>query len=326
MSIAQDRGTERAPLKQRLLAWWSGNDNVASARRPSAAKAPAAALAGKASSVAPSSAQETLVEPLAHWENPTMRVAQLAWGDGCSKPGGSDYLLELSRPLGLDATKSILEFGVGLGGGARALRNDTGVWIEGYELEPDLARAARQLAIRGRMEKGVDIACYSAEDFAPRPGGYDCIISTETLYRIENKEELLIKFEQALKPRGQMLITDFVLTPGTSTKDPKLKAFGSGPLAFWPATQYASYFRARNLDLQVSEDVTAAYRKLVLDGCRRFTESGPRMVGHAKAYPAETVTFLDQWAKRVMALDAGLLKVMRFAALKSGSMKLMSDW
>jgi cyclopropane fatty-acyl-phospholipid synthase-like methyltransferase len=324
MSIAPDRGPTRgpAPLKERLLAWWSGNDDAPPARRPSAAKPPGAKPLVTA--VAP--AQEALVEPLAHWEDPAMRIAQLAWGEGCSKPGGSDHLLDLSRPLGLDATKTILEFGVGLGGGARAMRDETGVWIEGYELEPDLARAAMQLAIRGRMEKGVDITCYSAKDFAPRPGSYDCILSTETLYRIEHKEELLIKFENALKPRGQMLITDFVLAPGASAKDPKLKAFLPGPLAFWPAAHYARHFRDRNLDLRVSEDITPAYRKLVLDGCKRFTEGGPRLVGHAKAYPGETVTFLDLWAKRMTALDDGLLKVMRFAALKSGNIKLMSDW
>jgi cyclopropane fatty-acyl-phospholipid synthase-like methyltransferase len=316
MATAQDRGAARAPLKERLLAWWSGNDNAPPVRRPLAARPPAAPVA---------SAQQELVEPLAHWENPAMRIAQLAWGDGCSKPGGGDHLLELSRPLGLDAAKSILDFGVGLGGGARALRQETGVWIEGYEIEPDLARAARQLAIRAREEKGVDIACYSAKDFAPRSGGYDCILSTETLYRIENKEDLLIKFEQALKPRGQMLITDFVLAPGASAKDPQLQSFASGPLAFWPAAHYARHFRDRNLDLRVSEDITADYRKLVLDGCKRFTEGGPRLVGHAKAYPGETVAFLDLWAARMRALDAGLVKVMRFAATKPG-MKLMSNW
>jgi SAM-dependent methyltransferase len=321
MSVAQDRSPARgpSPLKERLLAWWSGDDVAVSARRPSPA-------VGKPAAPAATPAQETLVEPLAPWENPAMRIEQLAWGEGCSKPGGSDYLLELSRPLGLDATKSILEFGIGLGGGARALRQDTGVWIEGYELEPDLARGARQLAIRGRMEKGVDISCYSPNDFSPRPGGYDCILSSETLYRVENKGDLLVKFEQALKPRGQLLITDFILTPGTSAKDPKLKAFGSGPLDFWPAAHYVRHFRDRNFDLRVNEDITAAYRKLVLDGCKRFSEGGPRLVGHAKAYPGETVTFLDQWAKRVMAFDAGLLKVMRFSALKSGTIKLMSNW
>jgi cyclopropane fatty-acyl-phospholipid synthase-like methyltransferase len=325
MPVAQDRSPVRgpAPLKERLLAWWSGDDVAMPARRPSPARPPAAR---KPAAPAAAPARETLVEPLAPWENPAMRIEQLAWGEGCSKPGGSDYFLELSRPLGLDATKSILEFGTGLGGGARALRHNTGVWIEGYELEPELARAARQLAIRGRMEKGVDIACYSPQDFAPRPGGYDCILSRETLYRIENKEDLLVKFEQALKPRGHLMITDFVLTPGTSAKDPKLKAFGSGPLAFWPTEHYVRHFRERNFDLRINEDITATYRKLVLDGCKRFSEGEPRLVGHAKAYPSETVTFLDQWAKRVMAFDAGLLKVMRFSALKSGNIKLMSDW
>lgn len=314
MSIRQRGGA--TPFKERLCAWWAGADVAMPAQRAAAKPPVSRALP----------AQNALVEPLALWESPAMRIAQLAWGEGCSKPGGTGYLRDLAKPLGLDSTKSMMEFGAGLGGGARALHHASGAWITGYEIDADVARAARQLSSLARMEKAVEIACCAAQDFAPRRGSYDCVLSTETLYRVEKKEELLIKLEDGLKPRGQILITDFVLGPGVSADDQRLKALAPGSAVFWPASRYARHFRERNLDLRVSEDITAAYRRLVIDGCRRFTDGGPRLVAHAKAYPEAIVAFLDLWAARMAAFESGLLKVMRFSALKLSNMKLMSDW
>ena len=319
MSIGQRMGaTQPAPFKERLRAWWTGNDGTVSA----AGRAPAATP--PAPRMVP--IQQDLVEPLAVWETPAMRIAQLAWGEGHSKPGGADFLLNLASPLGLDPTKSMMEFGVGLGGGALALRRASGVWVTGYEIDGDLARAARQLSLLAREEKGVDVTSYQAQDFAPRQGSYDCILSTDTLYQIAKKEDLLVKLEQGLKLRGQMVITDFVLGPGASADDPRLKALAPGSAVFWPASRYQHHFRERNLDVRASEDITATYRKLVVDGCKRLAEGGPRLVAHAKTYPEAIVSFLDLWALRVAAFESGLLKVMRFSVIKQNNIKLMSDW
>ena len=318
-SIVQRGGAaqQKPALKERLRAWWKGVDTDVPAQRVAAARS-------RLSRMQPT--QSDVVEPLALWESPAMRVAQLAWGQGCSKPGGTEYLLDLAKPLGLDENKSVMEFGVGLGGGARAIRQAFGAWISGYEIDADLARAARQLSVQARVEREVDIACYSPQDFAPRDGSYDVILSTETLYQIERKEDLLIKLERGLKSRGQIVITDFVLGPGMSADDERLKALAPGPAVFWTPSRYTRHFRERNLDLRESEDITATYRKLVIDGCKRFTEGGPGVIANAKAYPEATIAFLNFWASRVAAFEAGLLKVVRLSVVKSNSLKLMSDW
>jgi cyclopropane fatty-acyl-phospholipid synthase-like methyltransferase len=319
MSSAQRKGAaqEKPALRDRLRAWWKGVDCDMAASRPAEARS-------RVPRVQPMPGD--LAAPLAPWESPAMRVAQLAWGEGCSKPGGTGYLVDLAKPLGLDATKSVMEFGVGLGGGARAIRQAFGAWVSGYEIDAEMARAARRLSVLARVEKEVDIACYSPQDFSPRNGSYDVILSTETLYQVERKEDLLIKLERGLRARGQIVITDYVLGPGISADDERLKAVAPGSAHFWTASLYARHFRERNLDLRESADITAKYRKLVIDGCKRFTEGGPQVIANAKAYPEATIAFLDFWASRVTAFEAGLLKVVRFSVAKSSGLKLMSDW
>lgn len=270
--------------------------------------------------------QHEAADPLAPWETPPMRIAQLAWGEGCSNPGGTGYLLELVNSLDLDSTKSVVEFGIGLGAGSRAIHRTFGAQVTGYEVAPDLARAARQLSVLARLEKSVDCLGYHPQDFALHPASHDCILSTETIYRIERKEDLLIKLELGLKPRGRIVMTDFVLCGENAANDTRLKALAPGAAAFWPAARYARFFRERNFDLQASDDVTAAYRKLVIEGCKRLAEGGPERIANAKAYPEATLAFLDVYARRVAALDVGLLKVMRFLAVKRSGPKLMSDW
>ena len=47
---------------------------------------------------------------------------------------------------------------------------------------------------------------------------------------------------------------------------------------------------------------------------------------HAKALPEHLVREVELWTRRVAALDAGILKVARYYAIKLGGSKLMSNW
>ena len=266
------------------------------------------------------------VAPLASWETPAMRIAQLAWGEGCSKPGDASYVSSLAGTLDLDSTKTVMEFGAGLGADARALHRRCGARIVGYETDGAFAAAARRLSASAGLEKAVEIVRYSPREFAPSRDSYDCILSRETLFQIERKDEALIKMELALKPRGQVVLTDFVLNPGIAADDARLRSLIPGPVFFWTASRYGHHFRERNFDLRASEDVTAAYRKLVIDGCKRYAEGGRDFVANAKAYPDAMAAFLKLCQARVTAFDSGLLQVRRFAAVKLSGPRLMSDW
>lgn len=318
MSIEGYKRAERQPVpfKERFRAWWQGVGSDVPVETAAIQPPPAVPETPKA---------QNLVEPLAPWESPAIRIAQLAWGEGFAKPGGPDYILDLAKPLGLDPTMSLMEFGTGLGGGARAIHGKFGTWVTGYEPDGDVAKAGKELSIMAGLKKRADIIRYDPQGFEPRHGSFDCVLSTETLYQIEKKDNVLAKLEDSLKTRGQLVFTDYVLGRGVSAQDERLKALSPKP-AFWSADQYARYLRERNFDLRISEDITAKYCKLVLDGCANFTKGGPVLAANARMHPEAVMALMDLWAARVAAFDSGLLKVMRFSAIKLSSVKLLSDW
>jgi hypothetical protein len=55
-------------------------------------------------------------------------------------------------------------------------------------------------------------------------------------------------------------------------------------------------------------------------------DGAPELLAHAKAYPEAMVALLDLWASRMTAFDSGLLKLMRFSAIRLGGVRLFSDW
>ena len=222
-----------------------------------------------------------------------------------------------------------MDFGAGLGGGTRALVNEFGVWVNGVEPTADIAKAGKELSIKAGLEKKADIVRYSPEGFEPKQGSTDCILSSETLYLVEDKAKILKQFEWSLKPRGQVSINDFVRNDALEIGDQRLQGLGMSPsdqTFFASGAEYVKWFRELNFDLRVNEDITDRYRKMIMDGWLEFTQAGGEKAAHAKALPEEVVKEVQLWTRRVAAFDAGDVRVMRYYAIKLGGTKLMSNW
>jgi SAM-dependent methyltransferase len=270
-----------------------------------------------------------IIPPLMPWETEETRIQEQVWGEGYYKPGGEDHVLGLAKPFGLNPSLTVMEFGAGLGGGTRALVNEFGVWVNGLEPTAELAKAGRELSIKAGLEKKADIIRYSPEGFEPKASSVDCILSSESMYLVEDKLKLLKTFERALKPRGQISITDFVRSEDIDVNDQKLQGLGLHPedqTFFASGEEYVRWFRELNFDLRVNEDITDRYRKMVMEGWVGFTQAGGERAAHAKALPDQVVKEVQLWTRRVAAMDAGHLKVMRYYAIKLGGTKLMSNW
>ena len=313
-------GEAKVPWRLRLRAWWEGEEiEVPRAPSPRTGGAAAPSLGPPA----------ITIPPLLPWETEAIRIQEQIWGEGYYKPGGEEHVLGLAKPFGLNPSLTVMEFGAGLGGGTRALVNEFGVWVSGLEPTADLAKAGRELSIKAGLEKKANIVRYSPEGFEPKQGSVDCILSSETLYLVEDKVKLLKTFERALKPRGQFSITDFVRNDALDINDQRLQGLGLHPedqTFFASGEEYAKWFRELNFDLRVNEDITERYRKMIMDGWVDFTQAGGEKAAHAKALPEVLVKEVELWSRRVAAFDAGHLKVMRYYAIKLGGTKLMSNW
>ena len=146
---------------------------------------------------------------------------------------------------------------LGLGGGTRALVNEFGVWVSGMEPTADLAKAGKEMSIKAGLDKKAEIIRYDAATFEPKAGSIDCILSSETLYLIEDKPKILRSFENCLKSRGQISVTDFVRNDDIPAEDSRLHELGlnpGDPTYFSSGADYVRWFRELNFDLRVNEE------------------------------------------------------------------------
>jgi len=319
-STAPSRET-KPPFKQRFLAWWEGVDVDD--------LAPAAAV------VKPLPQQKDTVrkvkidkKPELEWETPRVKLLQTIWGQGFSTPGDKDFCLWLAKPCGLDPTMTVAELGAGLGGFTRALHEQFGLWITGFEQDPELARAAMEYSVMAGLAKKAPIASFDPDKMELKESSYDCIFSRNTLYGIKDKNRLLQTIEKSLKPRGQIMLTDFVRLSAPEEMRPTYMAWQGGepvPADPWTVQKYQIACSERRLDLRVSEDITKLVRTTVIKCLADLLDKAESFKGDPQM--AEALTeHVALWTRRVAAFDSGDIGVFRFHIFKTGVDKMMSDW
>lgn len=300
-------------FKLRLKAWWEGYDVADLMGETAPPSEPV---------LAPVAPAEPRLEDIPPLEQPYIKIAQAIWGESLVGPGGTSAILTLVKPFALDPSMTVMDFGSGLGGGTRAVSEEFGVWVNGFDTDAIMAEGGQELSIKKGAKKAEIKPC-TTQDFQPKAATYDCIYSSEALYMVPEKEKLLGTFERALKARGQIALTDFVRTPGTKEDDPRLKGFltrGGKAGHFWLGDDYLSKMKALKLDVRVDEDLTASYRANVIDAFVNFTQD-PVISAAARGHPEELVAEVSLWTKRVAALDSGALQLRRYYAIKMGSTK-----
>lgn len=301
----------KAPFKQRFLAWWEGVELPPPEAKPAAPE--------------PAPEPPPPLVKLEPWETPATKVMQAIWGEGFSAPGGAAFILELVKPFAINNSMSVLDFGCGPGGGARAIAKEFDVWVTGVERDRALADLGKMLSTRAGLERKADIQPYDHENFVTRSGGFDCILSKEAMYQFEQREVILARLENTLKTRGQLTITDYLRTDNRPADDALLKAaLGNAP-ALWTKAEYEKRFTELKFDLRVSEDITDKYRAMALEALDAVTRTrdGKSVI---LTFPEEFLRAVESWGRRIAAIEGGALKVFRFYGIKMGTSSLMSNW
>lgn len=299
-------------LRTRFNAWWEGYD-------PPAADSHEGGEARAAEGAAKPPPRPTAAAGLNRhgkplWTASRIEVSESLWGKGFTTPGGSDYVPYLVRPLGLNPAMSVLELGAGLGGICRTIAEKYGCWVTGLEGSPILAKLGMERSTMAGLAKQAPIQPFDPEHFQ-YDKRVDAIICRETLFTIANKNQLFDGLEAQLKPRGQVLLTDYVLDP--SAKLEKLERWAAHepqePM-LWTERDAAEAFAQRNLDLRISEDITDTHKTSILTALNVFTQklSSLSMDKETKIHVLEEI---ELWARRVSVFDSGL-RVFRFYALK----------
>jgi SAM-dependent methyltransferase len=306
----------KAPFRRRFMAWWEGYDLVA---REAALEQGVEAEPEK-----PKLRYEASDE---RWTTSRIELVQQVWGEGFAGPGGEEGILDLVKPLGLTAAMNVLEVGAGLGGATRIMVDRFGAWVTGFESDGKLAEAGMELSTKAGIAKKAPIQSFDPEHFEAKPKAYDCLVSKEFLFTVEDKERLFRVFNTILKDNGQLLFTDYVL-PAPDQRSKALESWverDPDHPKLWAMQNYIEELTKQKLDIRIQEDITEESRKVITQAWAEYMAS----VDHSKLDNAMVSAMVDEaevWARRVKLLESGDLKVCRFHALKKTSDRLLSDW
>jgi SAM-dependent methyltransferase len=272
--------------------------------------AAAPAAAGPAASAPAVKVQAQLPPPDA------LTIRQWLYGPGYIIPGDAAYVLEIVKPFHLSPAMTMLDFSAGLGGPARTIAESFNTYVTGYERDPELARrATEETATRG-LSRHVQITTYDPETIELRAGFYDHALAREATFAVAQKERFLRVLNQAMKPFGQLILTDFVRDRAAGDR-PELAAW-EGMQRYkpqlWTAAQYSDCFKSLGFDLRIANDITPDYRKLILFAWKNFLERGElRQIKGPQAAPV--IDEVERGLRTVAALESGALKFSYFVAL-----------
>ncbi|WP_029014072.1 SAM-dependent methyltransferase [Niveispirillum irakense] len=312
---SDDMADTALTLKDRFLAWWEGYD--LSHRRRSAGVD--GGLSGHSDSheggQAGAAGRHTNRRGKPLWSPTRIQVVEKIWGEGFSSPGGEEFIPTIVKPLGLNPAMSVLDIGAGLGGASRVMAQQYGTWVTGVEPNPVLAEAGMMRSQKAGLARQAPVQTCDMENFSWTKR-VDAVFSKEAFYTVRNKDGMIDAIEAALKPRGQLLFTDYVIERDQvrgRDYDGWLAAEPVEPCP-WTVEQYVSALAQRNIELRIAEDNSDTQRSLILNAIQN-------LVRHLETVSMERETKLavveevEMWARRVAALSSGL-RYYRFYAMK----------
>lgn len=250
------------------------------------------------------------------WPNERLFVVDRLWGDDHTVPGGTAYIKTLLPLLNLSKEKSLLLLGAGLGGMGRAMVEETGVWVSGLEHDRELAAIGKNMAARSGMKKRAPVIYKDFNTLKLKPRSFNAIVSFESIHPVEDKAALFATLDAALRPLGELLFTDLVLPDATEPDAAVLDWLRNEPHTPHPnrASEIFQHLKAMDFDVRPPENITADYRRRVLQGWSVFL--GATNKAELSTISQAVIEECAFWARRISAIDSGGLQVYKFHAIK----------
>lgn len=339
-------------FRDRFAAWWDGTEPVPRASVPANDAGEGGKKGAPANGVKPSwrarlaawwdgreiaapPAEEELPEPKSRtakevpleielpevpkevWTPARIKVAERIWGAGYVSPGGTDHVMQLVKPFGLNPKMSVADLSAGAGGAGRAICETFGMWVTAMEPNDVLAAHGMEESTMAGLAKKVPIIAYDPESVELRPNGFDCVFVKEMFFTVVNKRHLFSSIVKSLKKNGQLLFTDYVLARTDHMEEATQNWAAHEPIRpeMWSIKQIREYLEKQGMEIRIEDDMTDEMCKLILKG---WNEAMPNFrpgtfepeLGEALLAEAEL------WARRLEVLMSGDVRCYRVHAFK----------
>lgn len=294
--------------REKLRAWWHGDDYVMrhmvqdySTRRAEPAQPEEPVETGPA---------ET--PTIEGWPPRRRQIVQKLFGEGFNQPGGEELMKPLIAPLGLNPNMSIAELGCGMGGMSRMMARE-GLWIDAYEPDGELANAAIELAKHQGVKQRINLKTMPLDDLQLKRKSVDVIVSKDGLMSVQDKRLLLAKLRAAMKPGGQLMFTDFLLTGPTESRTYEVwwEREPVKPHLLTPEG-LQSELESLNFIVCFMEDVTQELKSAVIESFANYAEEVKALGKNVNANERDwVISEGEHWAIRISAMDANIIRLYR---------------
>lgn len=309
------------PWRHRLQAWWRGYDS-AEYYAWRTGGGPPAMQSARAPSMEDLIPKVPVLSTVDH-TRARIDVLQRLFGPGYVAPGGPELAMLMVKPFALTPEHSVLDLSAGLGGAAATVAQRFGVWVTGYEMDPELAEWAPGVAATIKGGDHVTVRPFTPDAFTLRPQSFDCVISRESMFGVRDRTALLKTIHGVLKDWGQMVITDYVLPSEQPPSDRVKDWLETEDLTYepWAKQEYEKAFAELGFDVRVLEDRSEEHRQHIRDTFARFVEhlDGTDPLAEDPAHRAALIVEAERWARRASLLEGGDLALYRFFLIKPGA-------
>lgn len=291
--------------RDRLRAWWHGDDYVMQ-------HAVKDYSTPTAEAETPQDDTPKEVPSIESWSPRRRQVVQKLFGEGFNQPGGEELMKPLTAPLGLNPNMSIAELGSGMGGMTRMMAREN-LWIDAYEPDPELAAASIELAKSQGVKQRTNIKVGSLDDIHFKRKSVDVFLSKDGLMSVQDKRLLLAKLRAAMKPGGQLMFTDFLLTGSTESRVYEVwwDREPVKPHLLTPEGLQAE-LESLNFIICYMEDVTHELKEAVIQSFAAYAEE-VKLKGKAVDENEREWAICEgeHWAIRLSAMDANIIRLYR---------------
>jgi cyclopropane fatty-acyl-phospholipid synthase-like methyltransferase len=256
-------------------------------------------------------------ERRASWPASRIAAVEALWGEGFTMPGGGPETMRLAKPFGLSSSATLLLLGGGLGGPAASISNGFGAWVASFEADPQLRAMAEARLPALDPHHRITSACWDRAQPSFRRRSANHVLALEAL-RGNKPWPVLESLAGALRPQGQIVLTELVCEAAPAEKDREFSAWCrlENRLPELPSPQEVTNALQRlRFDVRVVEDMSDRHITQTLGGWRdavKAMAAGPRPTAHTAA---AFVTEAELWLLRIRLMRRLGVRLMRWHAI-----------
>lgn len=299
-----DEPSDGVSVKDRLRAWWNGDELDAKPNKNSVGSRGESDLA--------------LEEDVETWSETRQKLAQEIWSHGFVVPGGTEYIEKLVSGCSLTEAETMLEIGVGMGGGTRTIIGKFGNYVTGYERDENLAAAAMDHAITYEIDDKLEITSLPFEELKLKPKYFRAALVRDILYTMEDKAGLIAKISGSLKSgESSLVMTDFLFDAEDESEELLAwKAVEERRVYPWDEQSLTKALEAAGVQPRIVNEEGDEYCAMVVEAWSDYLKT----IDEAEVTPElgrEMEREGEYWARRVAAIKSGALHYYRIEGVKS---------